>query len=35
VQYNHIRQSAITQEITEVSSGAKAMKKKTKGGVTL
>lgn len=35
VQYNHIRQSAITQEITEVSSGAKAMKKKSKGGVTL
>ena len=35
VQYNHIRQSAITQEITEVSSGAKSMKKKArkmKGG---
>ena len=33
VQYNHIRQSAITQEITEVSSGAKSMKrKKLKGG---
>lgn len=31
VQYNHIRQSAITQEITEVSSGAKSMRKKTKG----
>lgn len=30
VQYNHIRQSAITQEITEVSSGAKSMKRKTK-----
>ena len=28
VQYNHIRQSAITQEITEVSSGAKSMKRK-------
>lgn len=28
VQYNHIRQSAITQEITEISSGAKSMKKK-------
>lgn len=28
VQYNHIRQSAITQEITEVSSGAKSMLKK-------
>lgn len=25
-QYNHIRQSAITQEITEISSGAKSMK---------
>ena len=35
VQYNHIRQSAITQEITEVSSGAKAMKKKSKGGMPL
>lgn len=35
VQYNHIRQSAITQEITEVSSGARSMKKKrlkNKGG---
>ncbi len=37
IQYNHIRQSAITQEITEVSSGAKSMKrkselKKSKGG---
>lgn len=30
VQYNHIRQSAITQEITEVSSGAKSMKNKRK-----
>lgn len=30
VQYNHIRQSAITQEITEVSSGAKSMRKKAK-----
>ncbi|MGN0166668.1 MAG: ATP synthase F1 subunit gamma [Acetatifactor sp.] len=28
VQYNRIRQAAITQEITEVSSGAKAQKKK-------
>lgn len=28
VQYNHIRQSAITQEITEISSGAKSMKRK-------
>ncbi len=38
VQYNHIRQSAITQEITEVSSGAKSMKNKsrnTKGGMTV
>lgn len=37
VQYNHIRQSAITQEITEVSSGAKSMRKKQKdfkGGAT-
>lgn len=38
VQYNHIRQGAITQEITEVSSGAKSMRKKAttksvKGGV--
>lgn len=37
VQYNHIRQSAITQEITEVSSGARSMKqraeqKKSTGG---
>lgn len=30
VQYNHIRQSAITQEITEISSGAKSMKSKSK-----
>ena len=29
VQYNHVRQSAITQEITEVSSGAKCMKQKS------
>lgn len=28
LQYNHIRQSAITQEITEVSSGAKSMRNK-------
>ena len=32
VQYNHIRQSAITQEITEVSSGAKSMGNKRKAG---
>ena len=30
VQYNHIRQAAITQEITEISSGAKSMRKKRK-----
>ena len=29
VKYNHVRQSAITQEITEISSGAKSMKQKT------
>ncbi len=28
VQYNHVRQGAITQEITEVSSGARSMKKR-------
>ena len=28
VKYNHVRQSAITQEITEISSGAKSMKRK-------
>ncbi len=28
IQYNRVRQSAITQEITEVSSGAKAQKRK-------
>lgn len=27
VEYNHVRQSAITQEITEISSGARSMKK--------
>ena len=38
VEYNHIRQSAITQEITEISSGAKSMKQKSrkrKEGVTV
>ena len=30
ITYNHIRQSAITQEITEISSGAKSMKRNTK-----
>ena len=39
LQYNHIRQSAITQEITEVAAGAKSMKTKSKqhlnkGGAT-
>ncbi len=28
LEYNHVRQSAITQEITEISSGARSMKKK-------
>ena len=28
IEYNHVRQSAITQEITEISSGARSMKKK-------
>ena len=30
VEYNRLRQSAITQEITEISSGAKAQKRKLK-----
>lgn len=30
LQYNHIRQSAITQEITEIAAGAKSMKRKAK-----
>lgn len=30
LQYNHIRQGAITQEITEVAAGAKSMKRKAK-----
>lgn len=30
IQYNRVRQAAITQEITEVSAGAKAQKKKRK-----
>ncbi len=33
VQYNHIRQGAITQEITEVSSGAKSMRSKAKSKI--
>ena len=28
LEYNRVRQAAITQEITEVTSGAKAMKRK-------
>ena len=28
IEYNRVRQAAITQEITEVISGAKAQKKK-------
>ena len=28
IQYNRMRQAAITQEITEVSAGAKAQKRK-------
>ncbi len=28
IQYNHVRQNAITAEITEISSGAKSMKRK-------
>jgi F-type H+-transporting ATPase subunit gamma len=30
ITYNRVRQAAITQEITEVISGAKAQKKKKK-----
>ena len=30
IQYNRMRQAAITQEITEVIGGAKALKKKKK-----
>lgn len=33
-QYNHVRQGAITQEITEVSSGAKSMKRKSKKAIS-
>ena len=32
VQYNRVRQAAITQEITEVVGGAKAQRKKEKIG---
>ena len=31
IEYNRVRQAAITQEITEVVSGAKAQKRKKKG----
>lgn len=34
VEFNRLRQSAITQEITEVIGGAKALKKKKKGKVS-
>lgn len=34
VQYNRIRQSGITQEITEISSGAKSLRNKKHGGAT-
>jgi F-type H+-transporting ATPase subunit gamma len=30
LQYNHLRQNAITQEITEISSGARSLKKAVK-----
>ncbi|MBQ2846033.1 MAG: ATP synthase F1 subunit gamma [Mogibacterium sp.] len=30
LEYNHLRQNAITQEITEISSGARSLKKKRK-----
>lgn len=40
LQYNHIRQGAVTQEITEVAAGAKSMKRKAeqnlnKGGAVI
>jgi F-type H+-transporting ATPase subunit gamma len=34
VQYNHVRQNAITQEITEISAGAKGQQRAAEGGVT-
>lgn len=34
VQYNHIRQGAITQEITEISSGAKSMRRKAESNIS-
>jgi F-type H+-transporting ATPase subunit gamma len=33
IEYNRVRQAAITQEITEVIGGAKAQKKKKSKGV--
>ena len=33
LQYNRVRQAAITQEITEITAGAKAQKKKREKGV--
>ena len=33
VQYNRVRQSAITMSITEVSAGAQAQRKKSQNGV--
>ncbi len=32
IEYNHVRQTAITQEINEISSGAKGQKRKSQGG---
>lgn len=34
LKYNHVRQAAITQEITEISSGAKSMKKKSNKNIS-
>ena len=33
LEYNHLRQNAITQEITEVSSGARSLRRKKKKSV--
>ncbi len=35
LQYNRVRQAAITQEITEISDGAKAQKKKREKGASV
>ena len=35
LQYNRVRQAAITQEITEISAGAKAQKKKREKGASV